>query len=302
MKHILSFVDGPNELTIHDARALMKESGLTPGQFFAKYGFVIIPHKTSMEPHEWEDSDKLRRVYDAEIKKLVKNELEMPDATYDSTGTIMLRGPPLPNATRIPKNFYATGIHSDYPLDEEGYLQRARLSDQKDQHDAIAADAYEKTFPRDGIEGYIRLNVWRPIKPMREPLKHKPLAWLDPNTITADETILHSAQGVATRGNSLRIKHSPHHRWYYFPDHTVDEVIVFRVFEHWKGAPPIVKGDCAPPSKLPVFHVAIDDPTMTATSESRSSTEYRPWLFLPKKRFSRFLPAARRSKAVCTQQ
>ena len=199
VKHILAFIDGPNELNILDARILMKESGLTYGQFFAKYGFVIIPHTTVMQPHEWEDEEKLRSVYDAEIRQVVAEQLEMADAIYGSTGTIMIRGPPLPNATREPKNFYAIGIHSDYPLDGEGYKQRCRLSDQKDQHDAIAADAYERTFARGDVEGYIRLNVWRPIRPMTAPLKHKPLAWLDPNTIHPNETILHAALGVATR-------------------------------------------------------------------------------------------------------
>ena len=54
-----------------DGRRKMQDEGLTKAQFFHKYGFVLLDHKTSMEPHEWENDDVLQAKYDVEVEELV---------------------------------------------------------------------------------------------------------------------------------------------------------------------------------------------------------------------------------------
>ena len=60
---------------------------------------------------------------------------------------------------------------------------------------------------------------------------------------------------------------------------TVDEVIVFKVFEYSKGSPLSAHSATCPL----VFHPAFDDPSMLKTSERRNSCEFRPWVFHKKK-------------------
>ena len=60
---------------------------------------------------------------------------------------------------------------------------------------------------------------------------------------------------------------------------TTDEVVVFKVYEHWKADP-----DANLRQFPAVFHTAFDDPTMTKESETRNSTEYRPFIFHPQTR------------------
>jgi len=265
---------------VRDGRVLMAESGLSEAQFFAKFGFVLLKHTTSMQPHEWEDDAKVQTVYDAEVEALVKGPLGLPNAIYGSTGRIMVRGPPLPGApnTRKPLNFYGIGIHGDYGLGVGQYTERCRMTGEE-QLDWKAADAFDATIGQAHVAGYNRINLWRPIKPMREPLKHKPMAFCDPNTVAAEDVVLYRSLNTPYGGVAGRLKFNPKHEWYYFPDMTTDEVVVFKVYEHWKADPG------ANLRQFPaVFHTAFDDPTMNKASETRNSTEYRPFIFHPQSR------------------
>jgi len=270
-------------VTVHDGRAAMAASGLSKAQFFEQYGFVLLEHETAMEPHFWEQKEKLSQLYQPEIEKLVREQLELTEIIFESDGLSLTRGPKLPGATKENVKIYGQGIHSDYGLTGEQYTFRTReitkAQDEKGEFPDGPRDAnrFDEMIQRDDIVGYTRLNFWRPIKPMQQPLKHMPMCYCDPNTVKKEDLVPCEVKGVPfNRGVTPRLIHTPEQRWYYFPDMSVNEVICFKVFEHMKSTPPPTD----PSFKYPaVFHTAFPDPTMTKKSEKRNSAEFRPWIF-----------------------
>jgi len=238
-----------------------------------------------MEPLDWQNDEKMRTVYDREVEKLFKEQLELPDIVYGSTGKLNLRGPPLPGAPpglTPPATFYGVGVHGDYCMQPEQYKARCRGVHDDSALDAAAAALYEEIMARDDVAGYNRVIVWRPMKPMSEPLRHMPMCFCDPNTIKRDEMVAFHGFGTGLDGPGFRLKHSPDQRWYYFPDMTVDECVVFKVYEEWKGQPQWPDEGY---NFLPIMHAAFDDPLYKkGVNQKRNSNEFRPWFYHPKKK------------------
>lgn len=116
---------------------------------------------------------------------------------------------------------------------------------------------------------YAMYNVWRAFSP---PPQDFPLAVCDGRTICpADEVpVVAITEEVDADGNLTHIVHdttgylhSHDHRWYYFPDMTIDEVIVFKSHD----------SDPTRTSRVP--HSAFTDPTCPPDVPTRSSVEVR---------------------------
>ena len=129
----------------------------------------------------------------------------------------MRRGPGSKN------NFYAQGIHQDYGLTPEKF------------HDVLIAyanksfaDMWMKKFNKDVITGMRGVVLWRPIL-MDKPLTHMPLCVLDPNTVTVNDCLNSQLYGFAPNGpqSQMFLRYNENHKWYYFPNMTKDEVLVF---------------------------------------------------------------------------
>merc|ERR1711862_353049 len=45
-------------VTIYDGRAKQRDSGLSDREFFEKYGFVLLSHKSAMKTDDWIESDQ----------------------------------------------------------------------------------------------------------------------------------------------------------------------------------------------------------------------------------------------------
>lgn len=69
---------------------------------------------------------------------------------------------------------------------------------------------------------------WRPIE-NEKPLTHMPLCVLDPNSLTRDDCVNSQQYGLAHFGpsQSLNLKYNENHRWFFYPNMTKDEVLVF---------------------------------------------------------------------------
>jgi hypothetical protein len=80
---------------------------------------------------------------------------------------------------------------------------------------------------------------------------------------------------IANQGGDSTVsalKHQPAHRWYFYPDMTTDEVVIFKQFEQsYAGA--YVPGKAL--GNIPVFHTAFEDPASSPGVEKRKSFEYR---------------------------
>jgi hypothetical protein len=116
---------------------------------------------------------------------------------------------------------------------------------------------------------YALYNVWRPFSP---PPQDFPLAVCDGRTISpADEVVVVAVtEEVDAQGQLSHIVHdttgylyNPDHRWCYFPDMTIDEVIVFKSHD----------SDPTRTSRVP--HSAFTDPTCPPGVPTRASVEVR---------------------------
>jgi len=275
--------------TVFDARAQEAAEGLSKADFFEKYGFVILDAPTAMTASGWEESDRdldasvseylsrhddggrferrlesfrnagtpVKEIYAKEAEELIRSVL--PRAT-----TVM------PPAQGIRRKAVGGGlqkrpaavVHNDYGLDFDEVVDRNPFFDFGKQRAIYEADG-------DAGE-YMLVNLWRPIAPMPdgEPLRSMPLCFLDASTLGEDDfvSIDSGSLGVVTQ-----LKRNPDHRFYYYPDMTTDEVVLFKQFHQHRNE---TRG------RMPVFHTAFADPAASATTEDRVSFEYRVGLLL----------------------
>lgn len=102
----------------------------------------------------------------------------------------------------------------------------------------------------------------------------KPLAVCDPNTVdrkdhvpTALVGFPATKDGADTSQGSLRF--NPNQKWYYYPEMTNDEVMVFKQFEYFKDV------DADEKKERTCFHTAFDHPSTPWRAEKRQSNEHR---------------------------
>ena len=122
------------------------------------------------------------------------------------------------------------------------------------------------------VKGCTVMNIWRPL--MDDPCQHKCLALLDPHSVKPDDIIPTSLLGYTLTGKPTSLgtlRFNPEHQWYYYPDMTKDEVIVFKQFESFKH--PDYWGDDAPVKTS--YFCSVDMPHLKKKTEKRKSAEYR---------------------------
>lgn len=108
------------------------------------------------------------------------------------------------------------------------------------------------------------INLWRPI---RGPLRDAPLAICDTRTVSAGDLVVSTLIYPDRRGEVFRLTFNPAHRWYYFPDMSADEVLLFKSYD---------SADDGRARFTP--HTAFDDPTCPSGSPPRQSIEARALL------------------------
>lgn len=268
-------------ITVYDARAKEAEEGLSKADFFEKYGFVILDAKSAMTAEDWEASNRdqvallnefknrdkdggaaynkrmdnfrneetpVKKIYAEEAKKLLKTVI--PRATK-----IM---PPAKGIRRRIDGGLVNGpakqVHNDYGLIFDEVVDRNPYFDFPKQR-AIYDESNSNEF--------MLINMWRPIKPMSTSLRSYPLCFLDRSTLSKEDIVIVDSK---SQGTLPQLKENPNHRFYYYPDMTVDEVVVFKQFHK-------VRNETI--ARMPTFHTAFPDPAADENTEGRVSFEYR---------------------------
>jgi len=269
--------------TIYDARALEAEEGLSKANFFEKHGFVILDHPVDMEASDWEESDrdvnKLLKAYNnrtadgGKAYRQIIHDFRHGDTPvrekYAGSVESLLRSV-LPRAKKImppargirrfptinPNKGPAQQVHNDYGLVFEDVVNRNPFFD---------FDAQYAEYEEAEAEEYMLVNLWRPVRPMSavDPCRSYPLCFLDSSTLDGDDFVTVDS---ASLGIAISLKENPKQRFYYYPDMTLDEVVVFKQFHQ------VRKEKTA---RMPVFHTAFKDPAANKTTEGRYSFEYR---------------------------
>jgi hypothetical protein len=122
------------------------------------------------------------------------------------------------------------------------------------------------------IKPYTRFaayNMWRPLS---QPPQYVPLAVCDARSVASNDEVIVTV--VAARANGMDICHdttgychNAGHRWYYYPDMTPDEVLIFKAHDT----------DLRHAQRTP--HCAFSDPTCPADVPPRVSVEIRGLAF-----------------------
>ena len=240
---------------IHDARKL-QASATSEDEFLAEHGFVLLPHVTAVG--DW-DRD-VEQVYLPEIDAIIRDRL-FPGRRIEvqqSAAGLLRRG----RGTSNPG--YAGGVHSDAPLNAELYAKNVR---------AFASDKAEewwrRNYERADVAGFVNLDFWR-ITNMDAPLRHMPLAVCEPGSLDRSDIVEMTMKGIAPDGrptHHLSVRYNPEQRWYYYPDMTADELLVFKLGEYWKDAPDRPPQNC--------LHSAFAHTDTPPDVEERQSCEHR---------------------------
>jgi hypothetical protein len=243
-----------HSVRISDARARQGQLSL------ADNGFTLLKHKS-----------KVRSFYDeAVIREQCIPELE--HIVMEATGAVavvvydaVLRGSEqhskdAPN-TRVYE--YAFKAHIDGT--PKGFLENSRRLKPE------VVGKYEHC-------AFAEYNVWRPLAPVQQ----KPLAVCDASTIAPDDLVPSLFEAweqlppekrpnpLPVSGHYFHLAHRKGQRWYYFPDMSPDELMLFRQWDADARRPP-----CTP-------HTAFEHPQTPANATPRLSFEARTVAFFDK--------------------
>lgn len=254
----LNYGGGAQEFPILDGRT----ADLTG---WDECGFELVSHSSSVR--DWSDEDEIARVHYPEICELVQRLTGCDHAVLSSH---IKRSPD--EAKKHSDLSPIPLVHSDF-ADSYGDLLR-KMYQSGDRAEA----AEREGISPDTIANARRLMIlqfWRNLGPPKMDL---PLAFCDARTVPRDAIRPFPVKNYAGSGfdfEALAIApptDQDEHRWYAFPEMTIDEVVAFRTYDTDR----VATGE---PYWTP--HSAFRDPDVELGNPSRSSIELRPlcvWL------------------------
>lgn len=223
-----------------------------------EHGFALVPHRSAVR--DFDDKAQVDAVYPAEAQRVL---LALTGADHFAPLGWIIRG----------SDAIAGG-----PIQPPGAEAHVDLS--PDRAPARAKAVYEKAFP--GGRGFSRClatSYWRCLS---APPQDWPLAVCESTSIAPDEGtpntmfVVDEMPDEQTRMAEMPdednapaasiFHYSPAHRWWYFPDMTRDEVLVFKLYDSNHA--------CA--WRTP--HTAFHDPSY-ANAVTRRSIEFRSIVF-----------------------
>ena len=234
----------PEEVRVIDGRTVETE--------LDREGFVLVPHVSAVD-----DFDQIQ--VDPEV-----------DARYVEEVAALVRE--LTGASKVlllgggKKRFGESAVDKLTPLTnaKPARYPHADNTDASALELANLFDMFVDDFDLGAYRRWAMYNVWRAITP---PPQDFPLAVCDARSVRADDEVTVTAITEELQGDivhdTMSYVHNPAHRWYYFPDMTIDEVIVFK------------SGDSDPNGAVRVAHTAFTDPTCPPGVPTRASVEMR---------------------------
>ncbi|MYB38172.1 MAG: hypothetical protein F4Y26_12515 [Gammaproteobacteria bacterium] len=215
-------------ITVHNARLL------NPAPTLATHGFELVRAPTIVDLM---DTEAVQSAFYGECRDLLRRVTgagEVRGGAHEyRTGFGGEKGPrgvkPTPNGSG---GAYAQGIHSDMS--------------------AAVEDRFAGLIPDD--RHFESINIWRSAD--GGTIRMMPLAVCASPSVKPDDIVFGDGQNTGNIRQYMkvvdqRLIHGAHQRWYYFPDMTPDEVLLFRQYDTRKEALNL----------RTVFHTAVADPT-----------------------------------------
>jgi len=157
------------------------------------------------------------------------------------------------------------------------YAFKAHSDGDGDTFLAMAANIAPEETARYRNGRFAVYTVWRPLAPVEQ----KPLALCDGGSVSRDDLVAAYYSGYDDKAEMypdldfpppsvyFHLAYSPDQRWFYFPDMTPDEVLIFK---QW---------DSHPEGVLCVPHSAFEDPNTRLNPAPRTAIEARAVAFFP---------------------
>jgi hypothetical protein len=213
---------------------------------FDTHGFVFVEHRTQVK--NFTDEAERKRVYDPEVQALIKKHSGASEViVFDHTIRISDEG----MQKAVDARPTVKSVHNDYT--EASAPRRLR--------EIVGDEEAERRFRK----RWAIVQVWRPI---RGKVLIDPLGICDGRSIPQQGFIRVERRYQYRTGEVYHIAHNPAHQWFYFPQMTRDEALVFKVFD----------SDTSKPSRF-TAHSAFDDPATPADAPPRESIETRTFAF-----------------------
>ena len=208
-------------------------------------GFTFVQHRTQVA--DFFDEAQLRAVYYPEIERLIKA---------------------VSGASRVV--IFDHTLRSGEEAEREAKLIREPvLSAHNDYTEWSGPNRVREFFSEEAEELLKRrfaiIQVWRAIN---RPIQANPLALADAKSIAMDDLLVAERRYPHRVGQTYRLKYNPNHRWFYFPEMTREEALVFKVYDLAKDG----RARFTP-------HTSFNDPQSPPDAPPRQSIEVRAFAF-----------------------
>lgn len=247
------YVDWPEEehkarLPTYETHRCRIENGRPLKNQFTlpSHGFVFLNHPSAVK--DFYDTNAIQNVYESEVAELIESQMGASKVmVFDHTFRTANHAIALEKKTRAP----VKAAHNDYTTRSA----RQRITDLLPAKEAVARLKHR----------FAIVQTWRPI---RHPVLSEPFAICDGRTIPKEGFVALQRRYSYRTAETYHLSFNPNHQWYYFPEMTPDEVIVFKVFDSdiSKGVPFTA-------------HTAFDDPQTPSGVHQRESVESRALVF-----------------------
>ena len=228
-----------HEVEVRDGRPLAHTFNLDEN------GFTFVEHHSAVR--DFFDLDELKRVYYPEVSQLI-NKLSGARRVHVFDHTLR-SGNEAEREARLLRE-PVLWAHNDY-TDWSGPNRVKELMGT--QADALLA------------RRFAIIQVWRAIN---QPIQSNPLAIADAKSVEPDDLLIAERRYPHRVGQTYRLKYSPKHRWFYFPQMRRDEALVFKVYDSEKDG----RARFTP-------HTSFDDPATPPGAPPRQSIEARALVF-----------------------
>ena len=208
-------------------------------------GFIFVEHKTKVT--NFFDAAQLESVYYPEVVELIKGASEASRVViFDHT---LRSGDEAEREAKLIRE-PVLSAHNDYT--EWSGPNRVR---------EILPDEAESLLAR----RFAIIQVWRAIN---RPIQSNPLAVADARSVSMEDWLVAERRYPHRVGQTYRLKYSPNHRWFYFPEMKRDEAVVFKVYDSEKDG----RARFTP-------HTSFQDPMSPPNAPPRQSIEVRAFAF-----------------------
>ena len=208
-------------------------------------GFVFVEHKTKVR--DFFDAKQLQAIYYPEVEQLIK--------TASGAARVVI--------------FDHTLRSGDEAEREEKLIREPVLSAHNDYTEWSGPNRVREFLPDEADRLLARrfaiIQVWRAIN---QPIQSNPLALADAKSISMEDLLVAERRYPHRVGQTYRLKFSPDHRWYYFPEMRRDEALVFKVYDSEKDG----RSRFTP-------HTSFSDPASPPNAPPRQSIEVRAFAF-----------------------